>query len=89
VLAELDLRGLDVRTERLVARLDVRDVLADPLGRGAAVLDFLVGAGTAGMAPEVLRHVLAHLAALTDPEYPGSVPHPIEIAVARAPSLPA
>jgi hypothetical protein len=47
VRSELDLRGLDVREERLVGRLDVRDVLADSRGRGAAVLDFLVGANTA------------------------------------------
>jgi SAM-dependent methyltransferase len=58
VRAELALRGLEVRGERLVGRLDLRDVLADPLGRGAAVLDFLVGAGTAGMDPDVRGHVL-------------------------------
>jgi SAM-dependent methyltransferase len=85
VRLELELRGLDVRSERLVGRLDVRDVLADPLGRGAAVLDFLVGAGTAGMDPDVRGHVLAHLAGLTDPEHPGSVPHPLDIVVARVP----
>lgn len=85
VRAELDSRGLDAREERLDALLDVRDVLADPLGRGSAVLDFLVGAGTAAMDPDVRRHVLAHLAALVDPRHPGSVPHPLDIAVVRVP----
>jgi SAM-dependent methyltransferase len=88
VRAELDLRGLDVRTERLTGRLDVRDVLADPLGRGAAVLDFLVGAGTDAMTPDVRRYVLSHLAELTEPEHPGSVPHPLDISVVRVPDRP-
>jgi hypothetical protein len=87
VRAELALRGLEVRGERLVGRLDLRDVLADPLGRGAAVLDFLVGAGTAGMDPDVRGHVLAYLAALSDPERLGSVPHPLEISVVRVPAV--
>jgi SAM-dependent methyltransferase len=88
VRAELDLRGLDVREERLVGRLDVRDVLADPEGRCADVLDFLVGAGTAAMHPDVRRHLLAHLAELAEPGHTGSVPHPLDVVVARAPGLP-
>lgn len=85
VRAELDRRGLTVREQRLDGRLDVRDVLADPLGRGAAVLDFLVGADTSGMSPDVRGHLLAHLASLTDPEHPGSVPHPLDVTVVRVP----
>jgi len=85
VRAELDRRGLDVRTEHLVGRLDVRDVLADPQGRGAAVLDFLIGADTSAMPPEVREPLLAQLLSLTDAEHPGSVPHPLDIAVVRVP----
>jgi SAM-dependent methyltransferase len=85
VRAELDRRGLTVRGERLVGRLDVRDALADPLGRGAAVLDFLIGADTSGMPADVRGHLLARLASLTDAEHPGSVPHPLDIAVVRVP----
>ena len=39
MLDELVLRGLEVRTETLLGRLDVTDVLADPGGRGEAVLE--------------------------------------------------
>jgi len=85
VRAELDRRGLAVRGERIVGRLDVRDALADPLGDGAAVLDFLVGADTAGMAPEVRAPLLAHLASLADPQRPGWVPHPLDVTVVRVP----
>lgn len=83
VQSAFDARGLDVRTEALVGRLDVRDVLADPCGRGEAVLDFLVGARTAGMDPGVRAALLAHLRDITLPGSPGFVPHPISLAIAR------
>ncbi len=83
VAAELDVRGLDVRTDTIVGHLDVRDVLADPCGRGEAVLDFLVGARTAAMDPDVRDSVLAHLRDIAVPGIPGFVPHPIDLIVAR------
>jgi SAM-dependent methyltransferase len=83
VQAELDLRGLDVRGETLVGHLDVADVLADPLGRGEAVLDFLVGARSAAMDPDVREGVLDHLRDIALPGLPGLVPHPIDLTIAR------
>ena len=83
VRAELDLRGLDVRVETLVGLLDVRDVLTDPTGRGEAVLDFLVGARTAAMDPDVRDAVLDHLRDIALPGLGGVVPHPLELVVAR------
>lgn len=80
VLAELVLRGLDVRTETLHGRLDVTDVLADPAGRGEAVFDFLVGARTASMTGTVRDAVLDHL---RDIAVDGHVPHPLDIVIAR------
>ncbi|QJY46935.1 methyltransferase domain-containing protein [Pseudonocardia broussonetiae] len=77
---ELDLRGLEVRTETLVGRLDVTDVLADPCGRGEAVFDFLVGARTAAMTPAVRAAVLDHLRGIEDD---GHVPHPLDMVIAR------
>ncbi len=85
VRAELDLRGLDVRAETLVGHLDVRDVLADPAGRGEAVLDFLVGACTSGMASRVRDRILDHLRDITLPDRPGMVPHPLDLTIARVP----
>ncbi len=83
VRAELDLRGLDVRVETIDARLDVTDVLADPLGRGEDVFDFLVGARTRAMSPLVRAEVLGYLAAIApDPTH---VPHPLDVVVARVP----
>lgn len=81
VLAELVLRGLDVRTETLSGRLDVTDVLADPGGRGEAVFDFLVGARTASMTGAVRDAVLDHLRDVT---VDGHVPHPLDMVIARA-----
>jgi SAM-dependent methyltransferase len=85
VRAELDALGLDVRVEQLAGRLDLREALADPLGRGEAVLDFLVGARTAAMTPEVREQLLAYLAAISLPGSTGVVPHPLEITVTRVP----
>jgi SAM-dependent methyltransferase len=84
VRAELDLRGLEVRAETLVGHLDVRDVLADPLGRGEAVFDFLVGARTAALGPDVREAVLDHLRDIVVPGSAGVVPHPIDLTVARS-----
>lgn len=83
VQAELDVRDLDVRAETLVGHLDVRDVLADPLGRGEAVFDFLVGARSAAMDPGVREAVLDHLRDIVPPGLDGIVPHPIDLVVAR------
>ena len=83
VRAELDLRGLEVRAETLVGHLDVRDVLAEPLGRGEAVFDFLVGARTAAMDPDVREAVLDHLRDIVVPGSSGLVPHPIDLTIAR------
>jgi SAM-dependent methyltransferase len=76
VRAELDVRGLEVHAETLVGHLDVRDVLADPLGRGEAVFDFLVGARTAALDPDVREAVLDHLRDNVVPGPSGVVAHP-------------
>ena len=85
VRAELDVRGLQVRTETLLGHLDARDVLSDPLGRGEAVFDFLVGARTAAMSPEVRERVLDYLRGISVPGSPGVLPHPLDMTVARVP----
>jgi SAM-dependent methyltransferase len=85
VRAALDVRGLDVRTETVVGHLDVRDVLRDPLGRGEAVLDFLVGARSRGLTPVVRERLLDYLRDISLPGRPGMLPHPLDIAIARVP----
>ena len=85
VMAELDLRGLDVLAETLVGHLDVAAALVDPLGRGEAVLDFLVAAQSAAMDPDMRAAVLDHLRDIALPGLPGVVPHPIDITIARVP----
>ena len=85
VRAELDLRGLEVRAETLDGRLDATLALSDPLGRGEAVLDFLVGARTAGMTAEVRRETLAYLGSIALPGDPGALPHPLDLTLARLP----
>lgn len=85
VRAELDMRGLDVRAETLVGHLDMRDALRDPLGRGEAVLDFLVGARTSAMEPRVRAEVLNYLRDISLPGIPGVLPHPLDLTVARVP----
>ena len=85
VRAEFELRGLDRggRDETLVGRLDVTDLLADPCGRGEAVFDFLVGARTSAMSPQVRGQVLDYL---RDIAVDGThVPHPLDIMIARVP----
>lgn len=83
VAGELALRGLDVHVETLVGHLDVRDVLADPGGRGEAVFDFLVGARTAAMTDEVRTRVLDYLRGIASEDT--HVPHPLDIMIARVP----
>ncbi len=85
VRAALDARGLDVRAETLVGRLDLHDALIDPRGRGEAVLDFLVGARTSAMSTPVRAQVLAYLAGIALPGRPGVVPHPLDITITRVP----
>jgi len=85
VTAELAARRLEVRSETMVAGLDLRGVLSDPYGAGELVLDFLVGARTAAMTVEVREQVLAYLTELALPGRPGVVPHPIDITIARVP----
>ncbi len=58
-------------------------MLADPLGRGEAVFDFLVGARTAAMDPGVREGVLDHLRDIALPGLIDVVPHPIDLTVAR------
>ncbi len=85
VTAELVARRLEMRSETMVAGLDLRGVLIDPNGAGELVLDFLVGARTAAMTAEVREQVLAYLAEVALPGRPGVVPHPIDITIARVP----
>ncbi len=85
VRAELDARGLTLQVETLVGHLDVRDAVADPLGRGEAVLDFLVGARTSAMRPQSRERLIDYLLDISLPGRPGVVPHPLEITIARAP----
>ena len=85
VTAELAARRLKVRSDTMVAALDLRGVFTDPHGAGELVLDFLVGARTAAMTVDVRVQVLAYLAELALPGRPGVVPHPIDITIARIP----
>jgi len=63
----------------------VRETLADPLGRGEAVLDFLVGARTAAMESEARARVLDYLRDISLPGRPGVLPHPLDLTIARIP----
>lgn len=85
VRAELDMRGLQVQVETLVGCLDLRDALADPLGRGEAVLDFLVGARTSALGPAAREQLLDYLRDISLPGRPGLVPHPLDVTIARVP----
>ncbi|MGH3997676.1 MAG: methyltransferase domain-containing protein [Pseudonocardiaceae bacterium] len=85
VTAELLARRLKVRSETMVAELDLRGLLIDPHGAGEPLLDFLVGAGTSTMAVEVRELVMAYLAEVALPGRSGVVPHPIDITITRVP----
>lgn len=85
VHAEFARRGVSVRTETIMGRLDVRDVLLDPLGRGEAVLDFLIGARSRALAPVARERLLDYLRDVSLPGHPGMLPHPVDVTVARKP----
>ncbi|MBJ7339690.1 methyltransferase [Mycolicibacterium sp.] len=85
VRTELDRRGLSVRTETLVGHLDASDALTDPLGRGEAVLDFLIGARSRALAPGARLKLVDYLRDISLPGRPGVLPHPVEVAIARVP----
>lgn len=85
VTAELTARRLEVRSETMVAGLDLGGVLTDPHGAGELVLDFLVGARTAAMTAAVREQLLAYLTELALPGRPGMVPHPIDITIVEVP----
>ena len=84
VHAELDVRGLDIHTETLVGHLDARDALTDPLGRGEAVLDFLIGARSRALDPSARARLLDYVREISLPGRPGMLPHPVDVTVARA-----
>ena len=85
VRAELDLRGLSTHTETLIGHLDARDVLSDSLGRGEAVLDFLIGARSRALAPDARGGLLDYLRDISLPGRPGVLPHPVEVLLTRVP----
>lgn len=85
VHAELDRRGLSRRSETLVGQLDARDAWADPLGRGEAVLDFLIGARSCALESGAREQLLDYLRNISLPGRPGVLPHPVDVTIARAP----
>lgn len=85
VRAELELRGLSTRTETLVGQLDCRDVLSDSLGRGEAVLDFLIGARSRALGHDAREWLLDYLRDISLPGRPGILPHPVDLLVTRVP----
>jgi SAM-dependent methyltransferase len=85
VRAELDSRGLSTRVETIDGCLDARDVLDDPLGRGEAVLDFLIGARSRALTPDARAALLDHLREISLPGRPGVLPHPVELLLTRMP----
>ncbi len=85
VCADLESRGLHTRTETIVGHLDARDVLDDPLGRGEAVLDFLIGARCRALAPDSLGVLLDYLREISLPGQPGVLPHPVDVLLTRVP----
>lgn len=85
VHAELEQRGLSIRTETIVGHLDVRDALSDPLGRGEAVLDFLIGARSRALDPAARVQLLEYLRDISLPGRPGVLPHPVDVTIAKKP----
>ena len=85
VHAELDLRGLSTHTETLIGHLDARDVLSDSIGRGEAVLDFLIGARSRALTPDARERLLDYLRDISLPGRPGVLPHPVEVLLTRVP----
>lgn len=85
VQAELESRGLTTRTETIVGHLDARDVLEDSLGRGEAVLDFLIGARSRALPPAAREQLLDYLREISLPGRPGVLPHPVDVLITRVP----
>lgn len=85
VHAELELRQLSILTETLVGHLDVRDAVSDPLGRGEAVLDFLIGARSRALDRQGREQLLDYLRDISLPGRPGVLPHPVDVTIARMP----
>lgn len=85
VCAYLESRGLHVRTATILGKLDARDVLDDPRGRGEAVLDFLIGARSRALARDPLVALLDYLREISLPGQPGVLPHPVDVLLTRVP----
>ncbi|PZS12270.1 MAG: hypothetical protein DLM60_22700 [Pseudonocardiales bacterium] len=83
VTTELAARRLEVRSETMLAELDLGGMRTAPHGADEPVLDFLVGARTATMTAEVREQLMMYLAEVALPGNPEVVPHPIDIAIAR------
>ncbi|MGB2922109.1 MAG: class I SAM-dependent methyltransferase [Mycobacterium sp.] len=87
VHAQLERRGLTSRTETdtIVGHLDAREALDDSLGRGEAVLDFLIGARSRALGPAARERLLDYLREISLPGRPGVLPHPVDVVVTRVP----
>jgi SAM-dependent methyltransferase len=85
VAAELESRALSTRTETIVGHLDARDALEDPLGRGEAVLDFLIGARSRALDFDAREQLLDYLRAISLAGRPGVLPHPVDVLITRVP----
>lgn len=81
----LPLDGLRAKIETIVGHLDARDALRDSLGRGEAVLDFLIGARSRALEPDAREWLLDYLREISLPGRPGILPHPVDLVVTRAP----
>ncbi|WP_370332424.1 methyltransferase [Mycolicibacterium hippocampi] len=87
VRAELERRGLSSRTETetIVGHLDAGEALGDPVGRGEAVLDFLIGARSRALDPESRQWLLDYLREISLPGRLGTLPHPVDVVITRVP----
>jgi SAM-dependent methyltransferase len=83
--AELIARGLQLTTTTVDGRLDLATLRTDPDGLGEQVLDFLIQARSADLAPEVRALVDAHLDDIACADEPSLVPHPLTAMVVTAP----
>jgi SAM-dependent methyltransferase len=78
-------RDLRVTTVTIDGRLDLSAMRSDPDGLGEQVLDFLIQAHSADLAPWVRSLVDAHLEGLAVPGAPSTVPHPLTAMVVAVP----
>ena len=85
VTADLERRGLTTRSHTIVGHLDARDALNDPLGRGEAVLDFLIGARSRALEPDALELLFDYLRDISLPGRPGVLPHPVDVLLTHVP----